>query len=691
MRGLGRILGCALVALSATAVADDEANAVNEDYLQPADIFDIEYASDVQISPNGSTVAYVRRTNDIMVDKARSNIWLVNANGADHRPFLSGRADYSFPRWSPSGDRIAYISAVEGSPQLYVKWLSSGETALITNLTEAPTDLAWSPDGRMIAFVMNEMVKKKPFAKIPKKPEGADWAEPFNYIEEMRYRFDGEGFLKPAFAHIYVVPADGGAARRLTSGDFNHEGPLSWTPDSSAVVFSANRNENWERETVESDVFKIDLDGTLHQLTSKGGAESEPVVSPSGRQIAYVGAENKGLAFRISQLYVMNADGSGARSLTADFDRSVESLVWDAGGRGIYYLYDDRGDRKVGYARLNGQRRTVAEGVGGVVTTRPYVSGGFSVARNGAVAFTKGAPDRPADVALVNGSRTRQLTTLNEDALGDKKLGEVNEFTYRSSLDDVEIHGWYVTPPDFDPTKKYPLILEIHGGPHAAYGPTFALEIQRFAAEGYVVFYDNHRGSSSYGEEFGLLLQHKYPSRDDFADHMSGVDAMIAKGFIDEDQLYVTGGSAGGVSTAYLVGLTDRFRAAVAAKPIINWTSKVLTGDIYVYQMTHQFPGAPWEEPEHYWERSPISLVANVTTPTMLLTGEEDFRTPISESEQFYQALKFLGVDTALVRVPGSSHGIAGRPSRLIGKIEHILAWFARYKDDDASAEAAEE
>ena len=690
MRGL--VLALGVVVFSATAVAADEEQEEkkNPAYLQSEDIFDIEYASDVQISPNGEVVAYARRTYDIMTDKARSNVWLVDASGDNHRPLLSGRADYLMPRWSPQGDRIAYISAVEGSPQLYVKWMASGETALVTNLPEAPSDMAWSPDGRSIGFVMNVLVEKKPFAKLPKKPEGAEWSEPFNMIEETTYRFDGQGYLKPAHAHIFVVPADGGAARQLTSGDFNHRGPLSWTPDSNSIVFSAKRDDDWERQTVEGDIFKIDLDGSLHQLTSAAGAESEPAVSPSGRLIAYVGAENKGLAFRVSQLFVMNADGSDPRSLTADLDRSVERLIWDANGLGVYFLYDDRGDRKIGYARLNGKRQNVADSVGGVVISRPYVAGDYSVSRNGVIAFTKGSPDRPADVAVKRAGRVNVLTALNEDALGDKKLGEVHELIYNSSLDDVEIQGWYVTPPDFDPSKKYPLILEIHGGPHAAYGPGFALEIQRYAAEGYVVFYDNHRGSDSYGEEFGLLLQHKYPSRDDFADHMSGVDAMIAKGFIDEDALFVTGGSAGGVSTAYLVGLTDRFRAAVAAKPIINWASKVLTGDIYVYQIEHQFPGLPWEEPEHYWERSPISLVGNVTTPTMLMTGEEDYRTPISESEQFYQALKLRGIDTALVRVPGSSHSIAGRPSRLIGKVEHILGWFERYREDDESDESDE-
>ncbi|WP_425411185.1 prolyl oligopeptidase family serine peptidase [Hyphococcus sp.] len=686
---LSGLFCCSTLLLSLSAHAQvqpaDDAQLGNR-FLQPADVFNIEYASDVQISPDGDTVAYARRSNDIMTDKTRSNIWLVDADGDDHRPLLSGRADYTLPRWSPDGERIAYISSVEGSPQLYVKWMSSGDSALITNLTEAPSDLAWSPDGRLIAFVMNDKKDKKPFAKIPKKPEGADWAEPFNYIEEMRYRFDGEGYLDPAYAHIFVVPADGGSAKRLTNGDFNHQGPLSWTPDSKSIVFSANRNPEWELQTVEADIYSVSLEGALNRITSKPGAESEPAVSPSGNQIAYVGADNNGLAFRTARLFVMDSDGGEVRSLTPNLDRSVESPVWDAAGRGVYYLYDDRGERKVGYARLNGQNQTVAENLGGATLGRPYVSGDFSVSGNGVIAYTKGAPDRPADVALKARGNVRQLTTLNEDALGDTDLGAVHEIIYESSLDGVEIQGWYVTPPDFDPAKKYPLILEIHGGPHAAYGPNFSLEVQRYAAEGYVVFYDNHRGSSSYGEEFGLLLQHKYPSRDDFADHMSGVDAMIAKGFIAENELYVTGGSAGGVSTAYLVGLTDRFRAAVAAKPIINWTSKVLTGDIYVYQITHQFPGAPWEEFEHYWERSPLSLVGNVSTPTMLLTGEEDYRTPISESEQFYQALKLRGVDTALVRVPGSSHGIAGRPSRLIGKVEHILGWFERYSPQNASS-----
>ena len=338
-------------------------------------------------------------------------------------------------------------------------------------------------------------------------------------------------------------------------------------------------------------------------------------------------------------------------------------------------------------AGKSSQVETVAEGLGGTTLGRPYTSGTFDVSANGTLAYTMGREDRPADLAVMSGGRTRQLTALNEDVLAHRTLGKVHEITYASSFDGTGIQGWYVTPPGFDPAKKYPLILEIHGGPHSAYGPHFSAEVQRYAAEGYVVFYDNHRGSTSYGEEFALLLEHKYSSKEDAADHMSGVDAMIAKGFIDADNLFVTGGSAGGIATAYLVGLTDRFKAAVAAKPVINWLSKTPTADSYIYQTYHQFPALPWEDPMHYWQRSPLSLVGNVTTPTMLLTGEEDHRTPITESEQFYQALKLRGIDTMLVRVPGSAHGIASRPSRLIAKVENILAWFARYRTDKAAAQ----
>ncbi len=322
---------------------------------------------------------------------------------------------------------------------------------------------------------------------------------------------------------------------------------------------------------------------------------------------------------------------------------------------------------------------TLAENIGESIG-RPYSGGSFSVVSEGQFAFTETRPHQPADVAVGSkaASGTRRVTSLNQDLLGHKELGRVEEIWYESSFDGRKIQGWIVEPLRFDPEEKYPLILEIHGGPFANYGDRFSAEVQLFAAAGYVVLYINPRGSSSYGEEFGNLIHHSYPGQD-YDDLMSGVEAAIARGNVDEDNLFVTGGSGGGVLTAWIVGKTDRFCAAVSAKPVINWYSWVLNADIPI-TYKYWFPGFPWDETEHYMKRSPISLAGNVTTPTMVLTGEADHRTPISESEQFYMALKLRKVDTALVRVPDASHGIVDRPSNLMAKVAYILKWFESYR-----------
>jgi dipeptidyl aminopeptidase/acylaminoacyl peptidase len=307
------------------------------------------------------------------------------------------------------------------------------------------------------------------------------------------------------------------------------------------------------------------------------------------------------------------------------------------------------------------------------------------VSDDGRIAYTTNSPARPADVAVVRrGEQARQLTQLNDDLLGHKKLAEVEEIWWESSHDGRRVQGWIAYPPDFDASREYPLMLEIHGGPFSNYGPRFSPEVQLFAAAGYVVLYTNPRGSTSYGEEFGNLIHHAYPGYD-YDDLISGVDAVIARGSIDEDNLMVTGGSGGGVLTAWIVGKTDRFRAAVSVKPVINWISFSLTSDGYPSYYQYWLPGPVWEEGnlEHYWRRSPLSLVGNVTTPTMLMTGEDDLRTPMAETEQYYQALKLRGVDTQMVRIPNAPHGIAGSsPSNLIAKVANVLEWFERYRTD---------
>jgi dipeptidyl aminopeptidase/acylaminoacyl peptidase len=670
-----RLFIFSMLLMSSFVVSADDSN------LRNTDIFELEYAADPQISPDGSSVAYVRTSMDIMSDRAVPNIWLVDINAGSHRPLMSGPGNYSSPRWSPGGDRLVYVSGVPGrGAQLHVRWMDTGQTAVVSNVRRTPNSISWSPDGKYLAFVMFVPDENQPLAKPPAAPEGAEWAPGAKVIETMPYRFDGRGYLETGHDHVFVVSAEGGTPRQLTSGDFDHRGPLAWLPDGKRIIFPANRLEDAEHHPVESELWAVTVaDGELEQLTDREGPDRAAVVSPDGKRIAYLGFDNRRLAWQSSDVYVMDIATRESRKLTGSFDRDVEDVQWAGSSSRLLIRYEDRGRTHIGRLGLNGKVESLVDDVGGISIGRPYNSGSFSVASNGAFAYTAGRADRPADVGLGRaGRKPTRLTGLNEDLLGTRKLGAVEELTWKSSADGLEIQGWLVYPPEFDPDTQYPLILEIHGGPHTAYGPHFSVEAQLFAAAGYVVLYANPRGSTSYGDEFSLEIHHNYPG-EDYDDLMSGVDAVIERGFVDEDALYVTGGSGGGVLTAWIVGKTDRFRAAVVAKPVINWTSFALTSDITHFVSRHWFPALPWEDPDGYWERSPLSLVGNVNTPTALLTGEEDFRTPMAESEQLYQALKLRKVDTALIRIPEASHGIAARPSHLIAKVDNILAWFARY------------
>ena len=509
-------------------------------------------------------------------------------------------------------------------------------------------------------------------------------AAPPKIIDRIIYRFESIGYI-PGYLHVFVIPAEGGTPRQLTTGNFDHPDirsrGLAWTLDSRFIIFSANRKENSEVEVLDTEVYELSLaDGSLRALTSRKGPDNGPIVSPDGKLIAYSGFDDRYQGHQTTQLYVMNRDGSGSRALTKSLDRDVSKLNWANDSKGVYFCYDDKGSSYIAYTTLDGKVKQLTAGIGGGRMAFGG-SGSYSIAPNGNFAFTLSKPDHPSDIAVgtVLNPKPKTITDVNGDILAFKTLGGVEEIWYPSSLDGRKIQGWILKPPDFDPAKKYPLVLEIHGGPFASYGDYFDLEKELLASSGYVVLYTNPRGSTSYGEEFANLIHHSYPG-DDFYDLNSGVDAVIQKGYVDENNLFVTGGSGGGVLTCWMIGRTDRFRAAASLYPVINWYSWVLTSDYGGIGVKYWFPGFPGDNVEHYEKRSLLSVVKNVKTPTMVMTGELDFRCPMSESEQILYGPELLGVEAVLVPFPDEGHGIMARPSHHLSKMMHILAWFDQHK-----------
>ena len=690
------LVGLLLPAAAAPAGAQ-EAGPAEAPRFSMEDVFSLEWASDPRVSPDGSRVVYVRNSFDEMKDARTSDLWIVGADGSRHRALTSSTGSERSPRWSPDGDRLLYLAEDDdGDTQIWVRWMDTGETARVTDLHRSPGNPTWSPDGERIAFTRFVPAEGGgSWAEMPSPPEGAAWGEPFEVVDRVRYRADGRGYLPEGHTQVFVVSVEGGTPRQVTRGPYDHGGTPVWTPDGESLLLSANRREDAALEPNDSEIYEVSVEnGSVTALTDRRGPDGSPAISPDGSRIAYTGYDDRYQGYQVTKLYVMNRDGSGRRVVAGGFDRSLGDPTWSPEGQGIYVQYDDSGDTELGFVDLSGGAggasvEVLTEELGGLSLGRPYGSGQYHASPgSGTFAVTHGLADRPSDVAVGRRGESggsgelSRVTRLNEDLLGRRQLGSVEEIHYDSRHDGREIEGWIVKPPGFDPSEEYPLILEIHGGPFAMYGDVFSAEVQLYAAAGYVVLYTNPRGSTSYGQAFGNAIHHAYPGND-FDDLMSGVDAVLDRGYVDSDRLYVTGGSGGGVLTAWTVGHTDRFRAAVSAKPVINWYSWALSADMYVTGIKYWFPGPPWEHPDHYMQRSPLSYVGEVSTPTMLMTGEEDYRTPIWEAEQFYQGLKYRDVPTALVRVPDASHGIAAKPSNLVGKAAHILEWFERYGGAD--------
>jgi dipeptidyl aminopeptidase/acylaminoacyl peptidase len=666
-----------LATLLAPAAAAQE---TRSDTLLTVDHYlDYETVADARISPDGSQIVYTRRWVNALEDKWESALWIVNADGSRNRFFAKG----SSAVWAPDGKRIAYLA--DGEPkgtQVFVRWVDgSGESSQITHVTQTPGDLRWSPDGKLVGFSM--LVPAPPAWKIdlPTPPTGAKWTDPPRIVERLHFRQDKKGFSEPGYTHLFVVSADGGTPRQVTAGEWSvgarfdqlsGEVGWDWMPDGKTVVVDAFKDSTADLNYQDSNIYAVDVTtGDVRRLTPERGTWESPAASPDGKWVAFVGHPYAAQTYRAADLYVMRADGGGMRKLSGDLDRDPEELRWAPDGSGVYFQADDRGTRNVYFAALKGGLRRVTTG------THMLTLG--SVARNGTAAGVRTSFYAPTDVVRIDLRRPNdvaQLTRVNDDLLARVKLGKVRELSYTSS-GGAAVQGWLVTPPGFDPAKKYPLILEIHGGPHAMYNVGFNYSLQNFAANGFVVLYTNPRGSTGYGTAFGNAIDRAYPGVD-YDDLMAAVDTVVRRGFVDERSLFVGGCSGGGVLSSWVIGHTRRFAAAAVRCPVIDWMS--MAGQTDVPLFTYHFFEKPfWEDPKRWLEQSPLMYVGSVTTPTLIMTGELDRRTPIPQSEEYYAALKVRGVPAALLRFEGEYHGTGSKPSNFMRTQLYMMSWYKKY------------
>lgn len=650
----------------------------SEKLFKAEDLFRLRTVTDVQISPDGRQIVFEQGAGDIQTDRVVSSLWMIDSAGGAPRRLVEGSA--SGARWSPDSRSVAYLADdAKGNSQIQVIVVETGHTAGITQVTHGPSEIAWSPDGRSIAFTSFVPEPEPTLGAALVKPAGATWASPARYYNGKHYVADGSGFLPSGHTHLFVVPATGGEVRQITSGSRDDAEPV-WSRDGADLIFtSADKTA----KIVDFDLQRISqvtlTTGKVVQLSPEPINASGAVISPDGQQIAFIGwaQPHPGDFFPVNA-YVMRRDGSQAHVLDAALDRLASGPQWSGDGRAVLIAYDDRGLGKVARLGLDGSFQELADGV---VNT-------YSVSRGGRLAFPLGGADHPEEVGTAEGGKVQRLTHVNAPWLEELRLGTVKPLAVKSSLDGAEVGAWVVLPPGYEPGKRYPTILKIHGGPHGDDSPYWDADLQLYAAAGYAVVFVNYRGSTSYGLKFSTAIDRNFPGPA-YDDLMSAVDAAISSGVADPARLFVTGGSAGGELTAWIVGKTNRFRAAVSVKPVVDNLSHALQSDQYLTFGTGNFAATPWDAPMVFWQHSPLSLVGHVATPTLLMVGEEDHRTPLVQAMEFYDALQIRGVPSGLMIVPGASHeSLRSRPSQRAAEDRATMEWFGRYRGPAIPAQA---
>ena len=670
-----RLAWTLLVFVALTTLAPGPA-AQSHRLLDRDTFFDMEGISNPVISPDGRQIVFAREWVDKVKDQSRINLWIVSADGSRVRELTRGSFRDRAPVWAPDSRRIAFVSDRDGTEQLHVLYVDTGEVAQLTHLQLAVGSVRWSPDGRQIAFTQ-VVPDEDPILRVelPKRPRNAEWAKPAVVVDRLSWARDGTGPVEKGFTHIFAIDgALGGTPRQLTEGKYNHADP-EWSADGQTLYFSAVRKPDAEYQRGDSEIYVMDVKTLeVKALTERKGPDVNPIASPDGRWIAYSGYDDRDFTNTISSLYLMERSGGGKRTWAGNLAESPRELAWAGDSSGVFFAVGEKGSTSIYFAPVQGELRKLTD-------DSPRSLAGFSISNAGQAAVVRSTPSRPGQLVTFriadarNAAAWKTLVDVNQDVLAGVKLADYEELSFPSK-DGLRIQGWLMKPANFEPGRKYPMVLWIHGGPWQMYDVSFSWSFQNFAANGYAVLWTNPRGSTGYGQEFVNGIQKSYPGRD-YDDLMSGVDAALAKGFIDERNLFVCGGSGGGVLTAWIVGHTSRFAAAASMRPVIDWGSFVgVTDGASWYR---QFKKYPWEDPMEYAVRSPLHYVANVTTPTLVMTGEADLRTPIGQSEEFYRALKLLKKDTLLVRMPEEFHGWR-RPSHRLLQQLYLLAWLDKYK-----------
>jgi dipeptidyl aminopeptidase/acylaminoacyl peptidase len=732
-------LACVLVVVAASPRAQGKR------FITEKDLFKFTWIADPQISPDAATVAFVRVTVNEKENRYETSLFAVPASGAEApRRLTSGIRDTT-PRWSPDGKRIAFLRAGEKDgktqpTQIHLLDMAGGDARAITDVASGASNPVWSPDGKTIAFNSSTGVDDANRSDDPKPaPERKSDVE---VVTRAVYRANGTpGYVDATHhAHIFTIavteigagsdPSTTPKQKQLTDGEFDERG-MEWAPDSSKIYFVSTRVPEPYYAESGAELFAMPSGGgAMTKVAGIAGGIGNLSVSPDGKRIAFVGTLRGSPIRSYSQpdLWVTDATANGTpKNLTASYDFDIaggiggdqtaprggnrKPILWSKDGESLVVVSAEKGS-------ANLKRVSIASGSVAPLTEGAQDVVAFSATPDAStIAATLSTQTNINDIAIVdvaraNGARAsdgarvseaarasdgarafqasvRQITHLNDDLFKDIRQSEPEEIWYKS-FDEKPIQGWILKPPDFDASRKYPLILEIHGGPHSAYGNTYTHEFMWMAAKGYVVLFTNPRGSTSYGQDFGNVIQYHYPG-DDYKDLMAGVDEVLRKGYVDANRLGVTGGSGGGLLTNWTITQTQRFKAAVSQRDIADWYGFWFTADFTLFQPTW-FRKAPWEDPQDFAARSPITHVANVTTPLMLVNGDADYRTPPADGgEMMFRALKYRKIPTVMVRFPRETHELSrsGEPWHRVERLQHIVGWMDQWLQGKKNASYA--